>query len=130
MIRRSALVACLVLVPVGCSEPSAPMTHLRISGAVTDLSTGSPIPGAVVVLETIEGFLFVFPSVPIDSVTTDAQGRYALTFDDDTRCLGILRLRATAPNFSTGYTNDASGNSVRCTSEMQVLNIRLLRSSP
>ena len=121
---KRAFFGLLVIAAVACGDPSGPSTRFQISGTVSNLSTGAPVAGALVVLETIEFFLI--PSAPLDSALTDANGRFTLSVDAPEHCLDIWRLRATAENYRPGFTNDASGNSVRCTSDRQVLNIVLL----
>lgn len=122
MVSRSVLVALLVL--TACRDLSGPKTELRISGIVTDVSTGARISGATVTLENIE--ILLFPSSPIINTTTDSQGHYSLTWTSDTYCLEILRLRVSADGYYESFTNQASGNNIRCTSSEQILNVQLI----
>ena len=124
MRRQLALLGAL-MISAACMEPSGPHTQLRISGVVTDVSSGAGVPGATVTLENFE--LFIIPSAPLMSATTDSQGRFSLVWTNDNHCLEIFRLHVTAEGYDDGFTNQISGNNVQCTSKQQILNVQILR---
>lgn len=64
-----------------CENKEAAGQTTTVEGGVTDVSTGRPLPGVLLLIEPY-GFSFSGPQYdePIDSARTDAAGRYTLTF--------------------------------------------------
>ena len=129
---RISGVAALLLLALTASckatDATGPQTELTISGAVTDVSTGSPIAGATITLETIE--FLVVPSVALLSTVSDPQGRYNLSYSAEGECLEIMRLRVIAEGYGQNFSRELEGNGVKCTRANQVLNVRLTRNVP
>lgn len=108
-----------------CKSTTAPKVSLHISGVVTNFA-GAPIVGAKVFLETVEIPFLLLGSAPLDSALTDAQGRYAVSYvNDEVTCISIYQLHVTNGAGHDVYTNDLSGNSIKCTSAVQTINFQM-----
>ena len=126
--RVSALacVAVCLLQFTSCQTSTGPSyLSLHISGAVTTFA-GAPIAGAKVFLETIDIPYLLLASAKLDSALTDAQGRFAVSYvNSDMKCIRIYRLHVIADNSHEAYTNDLSGNGIKCTSALQTINLQM-----
>ena len=100
---------------VGPGEPT-----IRLEGTVTALDDGSPVPGASISVHFTEGFLFI-ANTTVASVTTDASGRYALSFETEGGCK-VYILTASAARFMP-----VELRSIQCTDKVQTINVQLQR---
>ena len=127
---------CLVIPFVlACGGPNDPLPmEIRVQGHVLAADDGSPITGALI--EALDHM----GEIPIPAEdTTDASGYYSLSFAVS-ECYSprymedaeySLKLRVTHPAFvipGTGFTDDPYPD-IYCTSELQIINVGLLRLS-
>ena len=110
--KVSPLFFAVLLAITGCSlEPN--FVRLSFDGQVTDAADGDPIVGATVSL--VEA-LDPTPGAFLVTGTTNAEGRYSLTYED---CADVPFLTAAAAGYRT------VGISVSCNEDSQSLNIEL-----
>lgn len=109
------LICAVVFALSGCSlEPK--FVQLAFEGHVTDAATGTAIAGATVSL--VEAFN-VMPTTPLASGTSDAAGRYTLSYQD---CADVPFITAQADGYRL------VGVAVGCQENTQTLDLPLTSS--
>ena len=73
----SAVLAAALLLLGGCDLFTDNDTTIRASGTVVLAETGAPLEGITVALDEIVGISHVY----VETVETDAEGRFALSYD-------------------------------------------------
>ena len=103
---------------VGPSEPT-----IRVEGTVTSADNGSPIDSASIFVHFTEHFLS-FQGTTAARATTDATGRYALSFGTEGGCKAYtLTARDHTIHFASQSRKGAAG--IRCTDKVQTFDFQL-----
>jgi hypothetical protein len=116
-LRRWTLVATFALAACGDDGTGPAVDRLRIEGTVSALGSGTPLEGAVVILNLPQG-----AGVPSRSAVTDSQGRYGITFAPNGLILDCrdFALTASAAGFQPAFEEE-----VRCTTAVQTVDFEL-----
>jgi carboxypeptidase family protein len=119
-----AVLALLIFSASGCGI-TEPKVTLHLAGTVTAQATGQPIAGAQVMLLD-ESRPFQFGNPTLAETTTDAQGKYSLSYSVSGmgNCTGFalqFPLVATA----SGFTEAGSPGELLCSESVQVFDFAL-----
>ena len=118
-------VSLCVVVPFvlacGLFGPSEPT--IRLEGTVTSADNGSPIDSVRIFVHFTEGFSFNVFDTTVASATTDATGRYALSFGTEGGCKAYI---LTASDLTVDFASQ-SREGVRCTDKVQTFDFQLER---
>lgn len=110
--------ATLALAACGDDGTGPAVDRLRIEGTVSALGSGTPVEGAVVILNLPQG-----AGTPSRSAVTDSQGRYGITFAPNGLILDCrdFALTASAAGFQPAFEEE-----VRCTAAVQTVDFELV----
>ncbi len=118
---------CLVvpfLLACGLFGPSEPT--IRLEGTVTSADNGSPIDSVRILVHFTEVFSepsLRFTKTNVASATTDATGRYTLSFGTEGGCKPYV---LTASDLTVRFASQTIAD-IRCTDEVQTVDIQLER---
>lgn len=102
---------------VGPGEPT-----IRLEGTVTSADNGSPIDSVGIFVHFTEHFLS-FHGTTAARATTDATGRYALSFGTEGRCKAYTLTASATIHFASQSRRGAAG--IRCTDKVQTFDFQL-----
>ncbi len=108
---------------VGPGEPT-----IRVEGTVTSADNGSPIDSVRILVHFTEVFSepsLRFTKTNVASATTDATGRYTLSFGTEGGCKAYTLTASATIHFASQSRKGAAG--IRCTDEVQTVDIQLER---
>ena len=131
MRRALVLLATLTLASLNACGPEK--HAMQVQGTVTAADDASPIAGASVEFVYFEPTGIIFgPSIrhTVDRSTTDAQGRYSLSYVHEGHCSAtFFELVANAQGFAEEVIWSGNDLFITCRKELQTIDIQLERES-
>ena len=122
---KRIILGFLIVAATACSLSET--ATLRVEGTVTAEATGQPVAGATIEMVDVAQ-AFVGGSAAMASTTTNAQGRYSLTYSPDRDCFGFV-LGVSLSASSSGLTTLSKGIEA-CEEDVQTVDFVLVASTP